>query len=44
MLSCPGQRVEESVPEMDWQGTKAEADRLSRQRRTGLLEYGQHFL
>jgi hypothetical protein len=43
MFSCAGQRVEETVPEMDWKGAKTEADRVSRKQWTGPLELGQQF-
>jgi hypothetical protein len=38
MLSCADQRVKEVVTEMDWNGAKAEADRVSRKQWTGSLE------
>jgi hypothetical protein len=44
MFSRAGQRIEESVPEMDSQGAEAEADHVSREQWTGLLELGKPFL
>jgi len=44
MFSRAGQRVQESLPEMDWQGTQAEAHRVSRKQWTAPMELGHQLL